>query len=319
MDVRMEELLLWAQTMLATDIESALIIADTQYSFVLKLTTVTREVYYLKQTPPALYVEAKIIEFLNSTGSSGRVPRIVAASDAQNCFLMPSSGSQTLRTLFAGTLDKDLLQKALFTYTDIQRTSTHHIQTFVDLGVPDWRGAGLLKAYERFLGDEVRLKPWDMSKDQRRLGENSIIYFERLLNDVADLNLPAVLNHSDFHDNAMLFDASRNEITIIDWGEVIIGCPLMPLACCLGPYMRYRYAGLQQPGQYEEWRSLLLNVWSLEGEKAEAIFDLLATVNYILTYYELLTITNGILSPKWREYCKAHFFEFQEKLAQRYA
>lgn len=313
MDTAVNELLIWAEGALATSIDDAQEIARTRYSLVLRLDT-PRGVHYLKQTPPELYREAGVIDRLNAIGCIAKVPVVAARSDDLHCFLMPAAGAQTLRTLFDGTLDPALFETALATYVAIQKATQSHSQYFLDLGACDWRGEGFVQAYKDMLRDDVRLAPWALTPDERACATASIPLFERLADDVAALGLPATLNHSDFHDNAML-RGDGDAITIIDWGEVAIGCPLFPLAA-VPVYMRHRYPYLQDEQNYQALRNFILKAWNV---KDDGLFELLGPVQYVLTFYELIKITDGVQSPKWREHCKNGLFGFLDRLDARYA
>lgn len=309
-------LLDWARPLIKEDIINVEDIAATDYSYVLKINTAQTS-YYLKKTPPKLYVEANVINILNKECGFKHVPEILAQDDDLHCFFMPACGDLTLRTLFGETLQHNLLDQGIETYTNLQRASADHIQKFLNCGIPDWRVENLPDVYSTLMHDEKRITAWGLTDPEQERLQRSQKLFIKLCDNLDSLNLPAVLNHSDFHPNAMLLDQSSGDINIIDIGEVTIGNPLLPLASCLTNYLDHRWKIRADANAYESIKSATLNHWHLSGDKVMDLVEILGPLNYTLAYRELMELSD-YESPKWKTWIKLAFFDYLDQLEQRY-
>ncbi|MCB9964001.1 MAG: aminoglycoside phosphotransferase family protein [Rhodospirillales bacterium] len=259
------ELVNWSKKFLANEITDVQEIAATAFSYVLKIDTSDKS-YYLKKTPPKLYIEARVLDILNTDCALENVPKVIATNDELHCFLMPSCGDLTLRTLFEDKLQQELLYKGVHSYTELQKASADHIQKFLDIGVPDWRIENLPNIYTEFINDDERLAEWGLNTEEQKRCKRSQELFPQLCAELANLNLPDVLNHSDFHPNAMLLDQESNEIKIIDLGEVTIGNPLLPLASCITNYLEHRWKIRSDEDVYTSTKETILKQWELCGD-----------------------------------------------------
>lgn len=312
-----EKLINWAQSVLADPIIEVKVIVATTYSHVLKIKT-SGDDYYLKQTPPKLYIEARVLNILNAGCGLENVPQVIAQNDILHGFLMPSCGDLTLRTLFGDSLQKELLYKGVQSYVDLQKASAAHIQKFIDNGVPDWRLKNLPNIYNDFMEDEARLADWALSVEERERFRYSTALFLRLCAELKGLNLPDVLNHSDFHPNAMLLNKATNEIKMIDWGEVTIGNPLFPLASCITNYLDHRWQIRADEKEYAMIKATLLKQWGLSGDDVMALVEIIGPLNYALTFRELMTLCDHNF-PKWQKWIRLAFFAYLDNLEARYS
>jgi hypothetical protein len=311
-----QQLLIWAQNVLGSEIKNTEEIAATAYSYVCKITS-SEGIYYLKKTPPKLYIEVDVIGLLNKACGFKNIPEIIARNDELQCFLMPSCGDQTLRTLFDNQFDKELFYKGVSSYVALQKASSSHTQKFLDIGAPDWRISNLHNVYEEFINDDERLAEWGLnSKDKERIAR-SLNIFPKLCKDMAALNLPDVLNHSDFHPNAMLLDEKSGEIKIIDLGEVTVGNPLFPLASCITNYLDHRYQIRSDKDQYAEIKTRLMKQWDLRDADVMHLIEIIGPLNYAMTFRELMNLS-GYNFPKWRGFIKEAFIDFLDRLENRY-
>ena len=302
-----EGLIIWAKSVLSDEITGVEDIAATAFSYVLKINASDRS-YYLKKTPPKLYIEASILNILNSECGLQNIPEVIARNDNLHCFLMPSCGDLTLRTLFKDKFQKEPFYKGVHSYIELQRASASHIQKFLDIGVPDWRIENLPNVYAEFINDDERLATWGLDEKEQERCRNSKKYFLKLCSELASLDLPDVLNHSDFHPNAMLLDQKSNEIKIIDLGEVTIGNPLLPLASCITNYLEYRYKIRSDRDNYISIKTSVLKQWGLSGDDAMDIIEIVGRLNYAMTFRELMKLCDHNF-PKWHESIKLAFFD----------
>src|SRR5579863_7025516 len=92
-------------------------ILQTSYSIVYKIET-ELGTFYLKKTPQGLFNEPDVINFLNARNCR-HVPKLVAKNDLLNCFLMTSCGDESLRHLFKGKIEINLLRLGIHNFTKI--------------------------------------------------------------------------------------------------------------------------------------------------------------------------------------------------------
>ncbi len=312
-----DTLINWVKSVLPEPITEVEDIAATAFSYVLKINTSNRS-YYLKKTPPKLYIEASVIDILNADCSLENVPQIVAKNNDLYCFLMPSCGDLTLRTLFEDRLQKEHLYKGTQSYVDLQKASSVYIQKFLDIGVPDWRIENLPNIYAAFINDEERLAEWGLNAGEQQRCKYSRELFPKLCAELEGLNLPDVLNHSDFHPNAMLLNQETNEIKIIDLGEVTIGNPLLPLTSCITNYLEHRWKIRADADEYAAIKASILEQWNLRGDDVMDLVEIIGPLNYALAFRELMELC-GHNFPKWHKWIKLAFFDYLDNLERRYA
>src|SRR3990167_1955522 len=121
-------------------------VQETPWSNVIRFATSKGNIY-LKQTPPSIFMESKIIQLLaNQLHAS--VPIVIAINDDLHCFLMEDSGI-TLRKYLKTEFQPNFMQRAIREYTTIQRSTEKHIPSFLALDVPDWRLNQLPNLYDQ--------------------------------------------------------------------------------------------------------------------------------------------------------------------------
>lgn len=129
------------------------IVVDTPWSTVIRLST-SKEIFYLKQSPPALFLEPKIIQLL-AEKLDPSVPVVIASNHELHCFLMKDAGL-SLRGYLKTEFRSDLLSQAVQQYTTIQRSAESHINSFfLELGVPDWRLNKLPPFYQQIINQII--------------------------------------------------------------------------------------------------------------------------------------------------------------------
>jgi len=227
-----EQVLQWALEYLVSDNKYIIVshqqIAKTSYSTIHKFAT-TQGVFYLKQTPQLLFQEAKTLAFLNREGCRN-IPEIVAENSRLHCFMMPACGDESLRHLFKGKVDSNLLDAGISNYTSIQRILEENAQQLLSLGMPDWRLEEFPSLYNQLIQQEALLISDGLTKED--LGQLHQLYplCVKLCEDLTHYKIPETISHCDFHENNMLLDKKTRIVTIIDWGEVVLSHPFFSLS-----------------------------------------------------------------------------------------
>jgi hypothetical protein len=140
----------WAMKTLKQSVLTTSVIVETHWSIVVKISTPDGSVY-LKQTPLDLFIEASVLKQYRETCGITDIPEVITVNNNLHCFLMKECGDATLRILFDGKLNVDLLVQGLEVYKTIQHATTKHIDAFLQDGVPDWR----LKIFSKLYQDLV--------------------------------------------------------------------------------------------------------------------------------------------------------------------
>ena len=241
------------------------------------------EFRYLKQTPPDLFIEVDVIQTCRELCGITDIPEIIAVNKKLHCFLMKECGDASLRTVFDGQLNVDLLVQGLKVYKNMQQATAPHVDAFLKIGVPDWRLEQFPKLYQVLVSNEEFLKAHELEITQIKILKNSEKKIKILCQELSSYGMPECLNHSDFHENNMLYSNSTQKVSIIDLGEVAINHPLFSLVAFLKiPCDRYNveFASID----YQKLHDTCFNGW-LEDKKN--MVRVLAIINMLLPLYLL--------------------------------
>lgn len=272
----------WAMTTLKQAEMNAAVVVETPWSKVLKLST-PQGIVYLKQTPADLFLEVEIIKKCRELCGIVDIPEVIATNKELNCFLMKACGDVSFRTLFGGQLNVALLMQGLQLYTKMQKATARHVNAFLQAGAPDWRLENFPKLYQDLISNEAFLKEHGLETTQIQILQNSVEKLQRLCQELSIYGIAECLNHSDFHDNNILFSSTNQKISIIDLGETAINHPFFSLAAFLKiPCDRYhlKFASTD----YQKLHELCFNGW-LEDEKSMS--RALQIINTLLPLYLL--------------------------------
>jgi hypothetical protein len=318
-----KQALRWAQDVLPAQAchSHKKVIAQTAYSYVVQFET-EDGVFYLKQTPPALYAEAAVLTTLATVCAVQNVPQVIAHNDMLHCFLMPSCGGETLRHLFENGgrgFDPALYQRGVDGYIAIQKKATAHTGAFLDQKLAvDWRYEHLPAVYAAFLSDRPAMDAWGLSPEDQNRAERSRDYVEKLVRDLSALGLPDTLLHCDLHQNAMLMDHKTARINIIDWGEVAIGNPLLPFADCITQSLNNRYQLLNDAALTQNLIKHVFESWALPfSHEREKLFMLLGPFAAIISYCRLMLLSDYIFT-QWAQWKKPLFLHWLSALEEHY-
>lgn len=230
-----QRILNWAKDTLKITDEKAFAasktIVQTPWSSVFEINT-GDEIVYLKQTPIDLFLEADIIKLLCASGVK-TIPQIIADNKNEHCFLMTKCGDVTLRDYFDGKLQLDVLEKTIVNYKKLQNSTIKCIDALIAIGVPDWRLDKFSALYNELIGNTKYLYDNNVTiEKQKQLNQ----YKDRVQNlcaELATFGIAETLNHSDFHNNNILYDKTNKITAIIDLGETAINHPLFSLHACI--------------------------------------------------------------------------------------
>jgi hypothetical protein len=201
-------------------------VQETPWSNVIRFTT-SKGIIYLKQTPPSIFMEPKIIQLLaNQLHAS--VPIVIAINDGLHCFLMDDAGI-TLRKYLKTEFQPDLLCKAINQFTTIQRATENHISSFLALDVPDWRLNQLPSLYAQLINQEEVLKAEGMTDEELKILYDLSRKVSQQCELLAQYQIPETLVQPDFNTNNILFNPISKQMTLIDLGEISIAHPFFSL------------------------------------------------------------------------------------------
>ena len=258
----------WAMQALDQSEINTAVVVETPWSNVLKISAQQGSIY-LKQTPPDLFIEVDVIKKCRELCGVTDIPEVIAANQDLHCFLMKECGDASLRTVFDGCLNIDLLVQGLQVYTKMQKTTAPYVDAFIQAGVPDWRLEHFPKLYQNLVSNQEFLKAHGLEAAQIQILENAVRKVEKLCQELSNYGIPECLNHSDFHENNMLLCNTTQKVSIIDLGETAINHPLFSLAAFLKiPCGRYNVALGSK--DYQKLHEACFNGWLLSGENLQA-------------------------------------------------
>lgn len=268
------------------------IIQSNPWSVVYRFKTNKGHVY-LKQVPPLLSLEPKVIKVLHDELYAD-VPTVIADSDQYDCFLMEDAGIQ-LHDYFKNEFNDDIFIRMIHSYELLQINSSNKIQRFFDLGVPDWRVQKLPNLYQHLISQESLLLEDGLTTDDllklNQLHDN----FIDLCEQISRYRINDTFGHADFHDKNILIHPDTRKNTFIDLGEVVITHPFFSLHNCLyrakenfnlstDQHQRLTYACLypwlefQSMEHLNEIMSIISKCWSIHSALGE--YRLMQSVNH---------------------------------------
>lgn len=141
-----------------------------------------------------------------------RLPELLGWDEARSLLLLGDAGTPV--RAFGDAEDAWLA--ALPLYAELQQGESAHADEHLAAGVPDQRLETLRAALER-------------------LGEPRLAGFGRRLEELcAQLTLPPTLQHDDLHGGNVF--AANGRISILDWGDAVVGHPFATLLVTLRTY-----------------------------------------------------------------------------------
>lgn len=206
--------------------DSPEIVAQVPWSTVARIPTTTEDVY-LKQTPPLLFLEPTILKLLMHQMNAS-VPVVIESNNDLCCFLMRDAG-QTLRSVLKNDFQSELLYQAINQFTAIQRTAENHLDSFFELGVPDWRLKQFPHLYTQLINQTDFLKSEGLTNQEIQILHDLVPSLTEQCERVSSYQIQETLVQPDFNTNNVLFHPNTKKMTCIDLGEIVITHPFFSL------------------------------------------------------------------------------------------
>lgn len=242
-------------------------VVETPWSTVICFSS-SKGLIYLKQTPASLSLEPKILQLLVDRFHAP-VPVVIRSNEDHHCFLMQDAG-QTLRTVLKAEFQSDLLRQAIQQYTPIQRSTEVHVETFLALGVPDWR----LETFPRLFDHLIQQSDWLKAEGLTDQEQQTLHHLSPVISEqcerLSQYQIPQTVVQNDFHTNNILFDVKTKKLSFIDWGETVISHPFFSLHTFL--HQATLHHGLKEgDSTYHQIQDACLESWLAVAQKKEII------------------------------------------------
>lgn len=254
----------------------------SDFCVILRISTNEGNLYF-KATGPAARHEAALSKHLN-TFYPGKSVRIVATDDSKGWLLMKDIKGESLRSI----KDKELWQRAIREYAELQILELEHVDKMLSLSVPDRRMPVLKKEIEDHLADMCST---GLSKDET---EQVMALLPELLAmcDEMDEILPASIEHGDLHTNNIRLVG--NDLVFFDWGDAAVSHPFFSTRIFWHALDDLIESESELLGIVDEFRPFYLEPWTKFApieklEQALKISDELACVQRALSWHLYLT------------------------------
>lgn len=271
--------------------QAPVIILETPWSSVIRFST-SKGDFYLKQTPadPFFSSEPKIIQLLSEKFHAS-VPVVIAVNENRNCFLMKDAGVP-LREKLKCEFKPELLCDAIKQYASILRSTENDIESFLKLGVPDWRLNKLPSLYDEFLRQTAFLKNEGLTEQQLSSLHDLSPRFAAQCELLNSYEIPETLGYHDFHDKNILIDPKSKKLTFVDWSETAIIHPFFSIYNCLEQSITHHGVKendetflMLQDAFLQSWEDLaeknqLLEIYRL-AKQVRPIYCLLVTYRFL--------------------------------------
>ncbi len=251
----------------------------------------TAGLLWLKACAPALRHEAALLDILWRV-QPAVLPPIYAIDAAQGLILM-ADGGELLRPYTREERDLSHWAHILPVYAALQQAMAPHAAELLAAGVLDRRTETLPALYDDLLADTPALaigQPHGLTPTEyARLQTQSAAFATRCA-ALAELDIPATIDHSDFHDGNILLHAGGYRF--IDWGDACVAHPFLTVLVTLRS-IAYGLGAEENDPVLHELRDLYLAQWTAYGDLDELrrALDLarpLAMVNRALTWRRAL-------------------------------
>ena len=188
---------------------------------------------------------------------------------------MTQCGDLTLRDYFDGNLQIDVLEQAIVSCKKIQQSTIKRIDELLAIGVPDWRLDKFPGLYDRLIGDTKYLDDNQVTAEQQKQLHQYKDSVKKLCAELATFEIAETLNHSDFHDNNILYDRTTKMTAIIDLGEMAINHPLFSLYACIEAVKR-RYQLTEDSSEYQSLQQCAFDRFLEDKQKMDRAIEIIA-------------------------------------------
>ncbi len=272
-------------------IDDPIVVRDMPWSKV-SLFKTSKGSVYLKQMAAPFVIEPKILQFMHENFSTA-VTEVIAVNDQLSCFLMKDAG-HVFRDIQKQNFQTQLFCNALKTHAKIQSASIPFVESFILMGVNDWRLKKLPDLYREFVAKEHLLEAARLSKYEIEILQKLSLQTQILCEQLSAYNIPETIEHNDFHDNNVLLQDDC--ITINDWGDACVSHPFFSLATALNSAKRNH--DLQRTdSRYLQAQNAYLEIWLDYGtidelREAFLIAEKLSYFQFALSFSRIRSCTS---------------------------
>jgi hypothetical protein len=168
---------------------------------------------YLKQEQPLQAYEIPLTVALAARWPD-RVPEVVAFDLERSWILLRDGGTRV-----ADSGRYEVFPRALALYGELQVGEAAHIDELLGFGIRDLRLPVVVDLYEPFFERDHGLEPDEVARLLSLAPR-----FRELCAELAELHLPASVQHDDLHEWNVFERDGR--VAIYDWGDSSVGFPL---------------------------------------------------------------------------------------------
>lgn len=263
------------------------VVVQTPWSVVIKIET-HNNCYYLKQTPPDLFIEAEIIELIQKHIANSHTPQILAKNNEMHCFLMHRCGDHSLRTKFNGVIDSNLLTQGLENYFNILHSFDNNFDELLALGVPDWRIQTIPDLFTELLEKRDVLIDEGLSFDEIKNLKKLFPIINSLCSSFSGTKIAETLVNADFNENNLILNEATQQISVIDWGESVITHPFFSIAAHLQSLSRRYQLDLTDP-LLEALKQNCLGYW-LDVANRKELNEIYTRIQRLLPVFSALAL-----------------------------
>ncbi|GAB3921069.1 phosphotransferase [Microlunatus endophyticus] len=186
-------------------------------------------------------------------------------------------------------------------YAELQQTT--EIDQLLAVGVPDFRPPTVPGWYDRLIAmfDADPAARAHLSADELRTLRTIGPWVEELSAELA-AGVPPTLQHDDLHEGNVLATDDHRRLTVIDWGDSVVGHPFSTLTVTLGRLQRQLDLPPDEPGLVR-LRDGYLEAWQGDGvtrrqllRQAEVAYQL-GALNRVYANYRGMGRLEPALSP----------------------
>lgn len=280
--------------------QSPEMLLSTPWSTVIRFSTSVGNVY-LKETAPFISLEPHIFKAL-AEKFNANVPVVIAINDNLHCFLTNDAGKPLRETLKA-EFRPDLLCQAIIQFAEIQRATEVHIDTFIKLGVPDWRLDKFPVLYDQMISQTAFLNEEGITNKELEILQNLSPQFSSQCASLSNYGIPETLGFHDFHDNNILIEPNTKKMTFIDFGETAIIHPFFSLYTCLWQSMKH-HGVMEGDSTYQKLQEACFENWLkfITKDKLLEVFILIKLLWSIYSALDCYRVMVGVDLQAYRSF-----------------
>lgn len=257
-------------------------VKESDFCLIVRIPTMNGDLF-LKENGSATKHEASLSKYLDGT-LQGKTARIVASNESEGWFLMKYIKGQPLRNL----KDKQLWQRAIQEYAELQVAQMDHVESLISMGVPDRRIPILKQEIEQHL---LEMCGTGLSEEETKKVMSLQPEFLEMCDYLGSI-LSASIEHGDLHSNNIRL--VNENIVFFDWGDASVSHPFFSTRIFWHALDNLVKEETDWLGVVEEFRPYYLEPWTKfasmnELDRALRVSDELACVQRALSWHLYLT------------------------------